>query len=293
MWKASSGMGEELLAEQESGVASASQPTAADLLRQALTPPAEKPAFRQPPNYLLRTQVVLCALLLLFLFAARRLEWPVFPACQAGFSAALSQGVDLSEQAELVRFASRLVEGVRMQASAWGREQDTQNMPVSSAALQPAPLLGVGGISAKKDPPEGYSVKSYMPLQPLLQPLSAFYVTSGYGWRDHPITGKSDFHTGVDLAAAEGTPISAALPGMVLTSGRSRSYGNYVVLLHADGVMTQYCHMQYVFVRRGEAVGQGAVLGTVGSTGMATGPHLHFELSFDDMHYDPTEALGL
>lgn len=293
MWKASSGMGEEILAQQESGAVSAQQPTAADLLRQALTPPAEKPALRQPPNYLLRTQVALCALLLLFLFAARRLAWPVFSACQAGFSAALSQGIDLSEQAELVRFASQFVEGVRMRASAWGQDKTAQDGAISSAALQPVSVLGFGGISAEQDPPEGYSVKSYLPLQPLSLPLADFYVTSGYGWRSHPITGKSDFHTGVDLAAAEGVPISAALAGMVLTNGRSPSYGNYVVLLHADGLATQYCHMQYVFVRRGETVEQGAVLGTVGSTGMATGPHLHFEMSFDDMHYDPTKALGL
>lgn len=293
MWKATSGIGEEIAAEGLTADAKASQPTAAELLRQALTPPAEKPSLRQPPNFLLRTQLVICTLLLIFLFAARQMGWQVFSVCQAGFSAALSQGIDLSEEAELVRFASRFVEDVRIKTSAWAQGQaglpDTANL----AALTPAMPLNLGTFAAKKDPPEGYSVKSYLPLQKLGLPLSDFYVSSGYGWRTHPITGKSDFHTGIDLAAAEGTPIGAVLPGIVLNTGRSRSYGNYVILLHADGVATQYCHMQYVFVRRGESVGQGEVLGTVGSTGMATGPHLHFELSFDDLHYDPASALGL
>ena len=141
--------------------------------------------------------------------------------------------------------------------------------------------------------PTGYSLKSYVPEQAIAQPLSWYNVTSEYGWRKHPITRKSDFHSGIDLATAEGVPISPALEGIVLQSGYSASYGNYVKLLHGGGVMTLYCHMQYVFVRAGELVAPGSVLGTVGSTGAATGPHLHFELLYEDVRYDPAEALGL
>lgn len=297
MWKATAGMGEKPVLE----AAQSPQPSAAALLRQTLTPPSEKPALRQPPNTLLRTQLAICAGLLLLLLAARGFGWPVYAQCQAYLLQALEEGIDLSEQPELVRFASSFVKDVRVQAFRWAEEMGQQ-----TAADEPAPQssaettqtlvnLGAGSntYASQKAPPDGYSLKSYIPLQSLSLPLAQFSVTSGYGWRSHPITGRSDFHTGVDLAAAEGTPIAPALPGIVLDTGRSRSYGNYVLLLHADGVATRYCHMQYVFVRRGEVVGQGDVLGTVGSTGMATGPHLHFELSFDDLHYNPAKALGL
>lgn len=306
MWKVSAGAGDAPLTELPEAK---KEPTAAELLRQAMTPPAEKPSLRQPPDLLLRTQLIICAVLLLFLLAAQRLGWPVFSACRAELSAALTQGIDPSEQAELVRFANGIVEGLRLRASSWkgkgeedggaagesGRQpaQSTAAVQPLAAANRPLTATSLGSRAKTPQPPEGYSVESYLPLQPLALPLSGFSVTSGYGWRRHPVSGTMNFHTGVDLAAAEGTPIGAVLEGIVLDTGRGNSYGNYVLLLHRDGVATRYCHMQYVFVRRGETVGQGDVLGTVGSTGMATGPHLHFELSFDDMHYDPTEALGL
>ncbi len=311
MWKVSAGAGEAPLTELPKPQ---KEPTAAELLRQAMTPPAEKPSLRQPPDRLLRTQLAICALLLLFLLAAQRLGWPVFSACRAELSAALTEGIDPSEQAELVRFANSVVEGLRARAPSGQESGDeagseaiagesgqqfaqstaaAQPLAAAAAAKQPLTAIRLGSRDKTLKPPEGYSVESYLPLQHLVQPLNGFSVTSSYGWRKHPVSGRMDFHTGVDLAAAEGSPIGAALEGIVLDTGRGRSYGNYVLLLHPDGLATRYCHMQYVFVRRGETVGQGGVLGTVGSTGMATGPHLHFELSFDDMHYDPTEALGL
>lgn len=92
---------------------------------------------------------------------------------------------------------------------------------------------------------------------------------------------------------AQGTPIHPAAEGIVLKTGLDPSYGNNVLVLHTDGVATRYCHMQYVFVRQGEPVQLDTVLGTVGQTGVATGPHLHFELLHDDIRYDPAKALGL
>ena len=101
----------------------------------------------------------------------------------------------------------------------------------------------------------------------------------------------SDFHLGNDLAAAEGAPISAAAEGVVRYAGVHSSYGNYVRILHADGDETLYAHMQYVFVRSGQPVSAGEMLGTVGETGNATGPHLHFEILHEGLRYDPSEVL--
>ena len=93
------------------------------------------------------------------------------------------------------------------------------------------------------------------------------------------------------LAAAEGAPISAAADGVVRYAGVHSSYGNYVRILHADGDETLYAHMQYVFVRSGQPVSAGEMLGTVGETGNATGPHLHFEILHEGLRYDPSEVL--
>ena len=101
----------------------------------------------------------------------------------------------------------------------------------------------------------------------------------------------SDFHLGNDLAAAQGTAVLAAADGVVRSAGKHSSYGNYVRVLHANGDETLYAHLQYLFVHTGQTISAGACLGTVGETGNATGPHLHFELLHKGIRYDPSEAL--
>lgn len=128
----------------------------------------------------------------------------------------------------------------------------------------------------------------YFPLE-----TSAWRVSSGYGWRSDPTQGEWGFHQGVDLACAEGTPVLAAMDGVVSMADRSTSYGNYVRLLHEDGTETLYAHLQYLYVRPGEVVKAGQPLGCAGQTGRATGPHLHFELFQNGKRQDPTQALGL
>ena len=136
--------------------------------------------------------------------------------------------------------------------------------------------------------------ESYTPDFALCFPLpeSTSRKTSGYGWRTDPMGGLgTDFHIGNDLAAAEGTPVLAAADGVVRIAGSHKSYGSYLRLLHADGDETLYAHMQYLFVKAGETVTAGQILGTVGETGNATGPHLHFEILHKGLRYDPAQAL--
>lgn len=104
---------------------------------------------------------------------------------------------------------------------------------------------------------------------------------------------QKDFHRGVDLACAEGTPVLAVMDGVVFAAGRSSSYGNYIRLAHTGSTETLYAHLQYLYVRPGEVVQAGEILGTAGQTGRATGPHLHFELLYRAIRYDPSELLGL
>lgn len=106
---------------------------------------------------------------------------------------------------------------------------------------------------------------------------SSHRVTSPFGWRTHPITGRQHLHGGIDIAAPNGTPILAAKAGVVVISLYGSSYGNYVVLSHPDGTRTLYAHMSQRSVSAGDSVSQGQTVGLVGSTGSSTGNHLHFE----------------
>lgn len=112
----------------------------------------------------------------------------------------------------------------------------------------------------------------------LLWPIASSHrVTSPFGWRTHPITGRQHLHGGIDIAAPNGTPIMAAKAGVVVISQYGSSYGNYVVLSHPDGTRTLYAHMSQRSVSAGDTVSQGQTVGLVGSTGSSTGNHLHFE----------------
>jgi murein DD-endopeptidase MepM/ murein hydrolase activator NlpD len=111
-------------------------------------------------------------------------------------------------------------------------------------------------------------------------PLSAVVpITSGVGWRVHPISGDRRFHSGTDLGAAEGTPVLAASTGRVTEAKRQGGYGLAVTIEHQNGrYETLYGHLSELLVSAGEVVRSGQVIGRVGSTGASTGPHLHFEL---------------
>ena len=112
-------------------------------------------------------------------------------------------------------------------------------------------------------------------LFPLIAPS---VISSLFGSRVHPVTGQVRFHQGTDLAAPEGTPVVAAFSGRVEIAGSLGGYGLIVVISHGDTHETRYAHLSEVLVKVGQEVKQGNVIGLVGSTGLATGPHLHFEL---------------
>jgi len=117
-------------------------------------------------------------------------------------------------------------------------------------------------------------------------------VSSSFGARRDPFTGRRRVHEGVDIAVPKGTPIRAAAEGTVVFAGRQRGYGNTVILQHADGRKTRYAHAAKLGVTVGEAVGKGETIGLVGSTGRSTGPHLHFEVIDGGRHVNPLGAVA-
>ncbi len=103
-------------------------------------------------------------------------------------------------------------------------------------------------------------------------------IVSGFGYRRHPLWGGTHFHTGVDIAAPYGAPVRAADSGEVIFAGWWDGFGKSVVINHGKGITTVYGHMSRLYVRSGQVIGKGQVVGLIGSTGYSTGPHLHFEV---------------
>jgi murein DD-endopeptidase MepM/ murein hydrolase activator NlpD len=131
----------------------------------------------------------------------------------------------------------------------------------------------------------GKSAKKFL----VRKPMAAGMMRSGYGWRRHPILGYSKMHTGVDWAAPRGTPIYASGNGIVSIAGWESGYGKYVRIRHTNGYETAYGHMSAFArgIQPGSRVRQGQIIGYVGSTGLSTGPHLHYEILVNNRFVDP------
>ena len=114
-------------------------------------------------------------------------------------------------------------------------------------------------------------------------------VSSDFGMRKDPFTGKAQFHKGVDLAAPAGTPVVAALPGKVISAGYESGYGNNVLVEHDGGLRTRYGHLESINVKAGDIVTSDDTLGKVGSIGRSTGAHLHFEVIRMGVQVDPAK----
>ena len=117
-------------------------------------------------------------------------------------------------------------------------------------------------------------------------------VTSAYGWRIHPTMGDKRFHTGVDFAAPQGTPIYAIASGTVTSAYYNTANGYMVSIAHGGGYGSLYAHMTHYVVAAGDSVSQGQVIGYVGSTGWSTGPHLHFEIHVNGSSVNPMQYVG-
>ena len=116
-------------------------------------------------------------------------------------------------------------------------------------------------------------------------------MTSGFGWRIHPLTGKRKFHSGIDFGASEGSPIYAFEAGKVEFAGSKGGYGKAVIINHGARKSTFYGHAKALSVRKGERVATGQMIGEVGSTGFSTGPHLHFEVRLNNKPVNPRPYL--
>ena len=148
--------------------------------------------------------------------------------------------------------------------------------------------IGIAGAESAASAATG-GVSAELPASAAMSAASR-HVTSGFGWRRDPFTGEARFHRGVDLRAAYGEDIAAAGAGRVAFAGPQGSYGNTVVVEHANGTRTRYAHLSVTLVQEGDTVEPGQVVGRAGSSGRATAPHLHLEVT--DRHGRPVNPLG-
>jgi len=121
-----------------------------------------------------------------------------------------------------------------------------------------------------------------------IKPVSGYTLTSPFGMRLHPVLGYNRMHNGIDMACPQGTPIYATRAGTVTTASyQAGGAGNYVSINHGDGFASIYMHMTHYVVSAGQSVSQGQLIGYVGSTGISTGPHLHFGISYAGTYVNP------
>lgn len=113
------------------------------------------------------------------------------------------------------------------------------------------------------------------------------WITSAYGWREDPFTGKKAFHRGIDIATHFGNPVIATADGVVISTNYGKIGGNTVKISHRGGYVTVYCHLSKFKVRPGERVKRGDVIGLVGKTGKALGPHVHYEVRLNGKSQNP------
>lgn len=126
---------------------------------------------------------------------------------------------------------------------------------------------------------------------PAIRPLNGGWVTSRFAYRKSPFTGRREFHHGLDVAAREGTPLVATADGKIIYSGRKGALGNCIIIDHGHGMITRYGHLEKCLKKRGDTVEREDIVGTVGNTGMSTGPHVHYEVRINGIPVNPEKYI--
>ena len=129
--------------------------------------------------------------------------------------------------------------------------------------------------------------------KPTILPVDAeeYWISSGYGWRKSPFTGRREFHSGLDISSRRGTPIIAPADGTVVSVGKDRYIGKFIKIAHGDHLTTLYGHLMEHKVKKGQPVKRGDVIGLMGNTGLSTGHHLHYQVQKGNKSVNPKQYI--
>ena len=211
--------------------------------------------------------------------------------------------VDIQLLTQTSRLGLDYLELVGVKAALAGQESAGEEEPVESAQPEPtpepepSPEIVTAVAQAYTDDgvalPSNVSLAYYeLGLEETAVPVQGT-VTSNFGYRDSPIDGDNEFHLALDIGAAEGTAIGAFAAGTVEYIGQSDEFGLYLKIRHANNVASFYAHCSRLLVSKGDEVACGQTVALVGSTGNATGPHLHLTIEKDDIRLDPAYYVDL
>ena len=175
--------------------------------------------------------------------------------------------------------------GAPASAVTFGRGLDLQGTPIRLVGRRPSPR---GGSALARNPSASGSPVIGTPAG---SPVRFRSISSGFGSRWHPVYGGTRFHAGLDMIAPYGTPVVATAAGIVATAGACGGYGLCVAIDHGGGVVTIYGHLSRIDVAPGTNIARGQGLGLVGSTGVSTGPHLHYEIRRSGQPLNPLPYL--
>lgn len=232
-------------------------------------------------------QVIVCGLIVLSVLMLSKVSTEKFESLRAFYNEKIC--VDL--YSDTVSAALVSVKDYLLHPSEATTENETAATSETTAETTTEELTGSGGEDIDS---AAENTTDSIPLtteKSFTVPLKG-KVTSPFGERVHPITGKNSFHTGIDIGAAIGVRFACAYDGTVESVGQNENAGNYILMNHGDGLQTYYCHCSEILVEEGAVIRSGEIIGLVGETGKTTGPHLHFEIRRDGKRYDPASVMS-
>jgi len=251
-------------------------------------------------DYLIRLillQCVLSTLIISGVFIASKISPSAFEKIRNDYIEIMNKDMSAGEIVEQIKDAAEFVFTPSDNVPALSNKVTVESYEVTSDETGESVAVGEivdgsgGGDIEGKAAAEGTSFAPYfVSVDPVL-PVKNGRITSEFGYRTNPVSGRYGFHTGLDLAAPEGTPVSASFYGKVVETGESDVWGKYVLIEHSDGLHTYYCHLSEIYVNEETVIRQGETVGLVGSTGWSTGPHLHFEIRINGVRVNPATIL--
>lgn len=241
-------------------------------------------------DYLISTlayQFVFCIILIAICFFLSKSSSPIFEAFKENFSQKIEDNRLFDKSLEI--FKSQIQkdkEDSVLQPTEPVTEPITAESVTEKSTTVNRIISEETNVPSSSDIPINASMNGYIFSKPMQRPVCG-EITSQFGFREHPVYGGERFHTGLDIGVEEGTPVKAAFAGKVTFSGYDDSFGNYIEITHGNGIKTLYCHLQAFYADENDFVDAGQIIGFAGQTGVATGPHLHFEIRINGVCYDP------